>query len=277
MSPDAAVLPLQPNDVARLAAFLTESGDYTRLWIGDGVKHEIVKATGIMDGVVTIDRGEEGTEPITSPLGACLSFVWTDANLADFAQQGFGGIEPAVCEVLAGSDRITVSKTECSVTIDVPACGGATWRAGNEEFVQDDSGCIAATPLKTPVGDGEYVNATVTMRGGQITAVRSGTNIVYTGGGCCSGDGGSGEPGPQGPQGPQGQPGVAGPQGPQGVQGPVGPAGPIGKTGPAGAAGSAGAEVLSGMGPPAADLGKDGDFYIDRTLYVQYGPKSSQG
>lgn len=275
---DAAILPLYPNDIARLADILAAQGDYTRLWIGDGVTHEIVKVTGVMDGAVTIDRGEEGTRPTTAPMGACVSFVWTPENLADFVQQGMGAQQSAVCEVLAGSDRVTVTKTNCSVTVDVPACGGATWRAGNQEFSQDDNGCISATPLANPLPDGEYVNATVTMRNGQVTAIHSGTNIVYSGGGCCDGGGaGAGVPGPQGPQGPQGQPGVPGPSGPQGAQGPAGPAGAQGPAGPAGPTGPAGASVLNGMGPPAANLGKDGDFYVDRATWMLYGPRTAQG
>jgi hypothetical protein len=96
--------------------------------------------------------------------------------------------------------------------------------------------------------------------------------------------------GPAGPQGPQGQTGPAGatgPAGPQGVQGPQGPqgetgpagpqgpAGPIGPTGATGPTGPSGRTVLNGAGAPSAGTGADGDFYIDTTTALIYGPKAS--
>lgn len=191
--PEDAVLPLHPNDVARLAQRLPEANDYTRLWIGDGLAHEIVKVTGIIEGTLIIARGEEGTRAIASPAGACVSFVWTPANLADFIQQGMGGWQPAVCSVAAGSERVMVATENCAVTIDVPACAGdAAWRSGNQQFTQRADGCITTAPVSSPIADGEYVNATVTVRDGQIVAIKSGTNIVYSGGGCCCGHSESG-------------------------------------------------------------------------------------
>ena len=56
----------------------------------------------------------------------------------------------------------------------------------------------------------------------------------------CGGGGGSGETGPQGP---------------------AGPAGADGKT------------VLNGIGPPTTGMGSNGDFYLDTSDYVMYGPK----
>ena len=185
LGPDDTILPLAPDDVARLAAFLPSADDYTRLWLGDGVMHEVVKVTGLIDGAVAIARGEEGTQAIALPAGACVSFAWTPQNLADFIQQGLGGIQPAVCAVKAGSERVSVTTADCTVTVDRPACAGATWRSGNQQFTQGGDGCIAAQPVSTPLIDGEYVNATVSVRDGQIVAIQSGTNIVYSGGGCC--------------------------------------------------------------------------------------------
>ena len=57
---------------------------------------------------------------------------------------------------------------------------------------------------------------------------------------CDSGGGGTGETGPTGPTGPQG---------------------PSGNT------------ILNGVGPPAASTGSNGDFYLDTSSYVLYGPK----
>jgi hypothetical protein len=50
--------------------------------------------------------------------------------------------------------------------------------------------------------------------------------------------------------------------------------------GPAGAMGAPGADgnaVLNGSGAPASSLGAPGDFYIDTTAHVLYGPKTATG
>lgn len=179
-------MPLCTKDVAKLAEFLTVKDSYTRLWISDRIGYEIVYVKEITQGTVSIQRGEEGTRALTFAYGSCISFIWTSANLADFIQQGFGGRLPAVCDVKAGSDRLTVNKSGCDVTIDRPACPGITWRSGNQMLTQSAAGCISAAPIATALADGEYVNATVTIKDGHITAIKSGTNIVYSGGGCCT-------------------------------------------------------------------------------------------
>lgn len=62
---------------------------------------------------------------------------------------------------------------------------------------------------------------------------------------------------------------VAGPTGATGVTGPTGP------TGPTGATGASGNATLSGNGVPSNSLGNNGDFYVDTTNKVLYGPKDS--
>jgi hypothetical protein len=66
-------------------------------------------------------------------------------------------------------------------------------------------------------------------------------------------------------------------KGDTGPQGPVGATGAAGVAGAAGAAGLAGNTLLNGEGAPADDLGKNGDFYLDITAKVLYGPKSASG
>lgn len=71
-----------------------------------------------------------------------------------------------------------------------------------------------------------------------------------------------------------------GPRGPAGLPGPKGDTGPQGPQGDAGRAGSAGADgktVLNGVGAPAANLGSNGDFYIDTSANAIYGPKTDTG
>ena len=71
--------------------------------------------------------------------------------------------------------------------------------------------------------------------------------------------------------------GGSGSQGPQGPQGPQGAAGATGATGAAGAAGKAGSVIYSGSGAPASTVGVIGDYYIDDTHAILYGPKTSSG
>jgi len=54
-----------------------------------------------------------------------------------------------------------------------------------------------------------------------------------------------------------------------------GPAGPQGPQGPQGVAGTPGSQIYSGSGAPAASLGNNGDFYLDKQGYLLYGPKTN--
>jgi len=87
--------------------------------------------------------------------------------------------------------------------------------------------------------------------------------------------------GPQGATGPAGAQGASGATGASGPQGPVGPQGLLGPTGPQGVAGVpgqtiiAGQAVLNGTADPAVGVGADGDFYINTTTNVLWGPKAA--
>ncbi len=70
-------------------------------------------------------------------------------------------------------------------------------------------------------------------------------------------------PGRQGPAGAPGATGATGAPGPSGAQGAVGPAGSC-----------TAQTILNGSGPPSQSTGTDGDFYIDTSAQVIYGPKS---
>ncbi len=96
----------------------------------------------------------------------------------------------------------------------------------------------------------------------------------------------TGATGPAGPQGPAGNDGAIGPTGPQGPigltgpagpQGATGPQGPIGLMGPAGSNGTSGLDgktVLNGTSNPTSE-GADGDFYINTSTSMLFGPKSN--
>ena len=80
--------------------------------------------------------------------------------------------------------------------------------------------------------------------------------------------------GPTGPQGPTGSQGATGPQGPTGPQGSTGSQGPIGPIGPQGVNGNT---VLSGIGAPTSILGNVGDYYLNTSNHLLFGPKSASG
>ncbi|WP_159440724.1 collagen-like protein [Mucilaginibacter sp. OK098] len=59
------------------------------------------------------------------------------------------------------------------------------------------------------------------------------------------------------------------------LKGPAGTTGATGATGAAGATGTTGSTTLSGAGLPASSLGNNGDYYLDKTNYLLYGPKTA--
>ncbi len=90
-------------------------------------------------------------------------------------------------------------------------------------------------------------------------------------------NGANGAQGLQGIKGDKGDTGATGPQGPNGLIGPAGPAGgpqgPIGLTGPQGIAGTNGKTIFNGNINPSVSTGTDGDFYINTSTNILFGPK----
>lgn len=68
---------------------------------------------------------------------------------------------------------------------------------------------------------------------------------------------------------------ISGPTGVAGEAGAIGADGAAGAPGNDGAAGTAGRTILSGAGAPGGGTGADGDFYVDLTNKVFYGPKAA--
>lgn len=127
----------------------------------------------------------------------------------------------------------------------------------------------------------------------------------------CGKDGATGAQGPAGATGATGQTGATGPTGAAGANGSViysGTTTPSATTGANGdfyldlatgvlygpktasgwgtgfllkgangAAGTSGNTIISGTGVPAASLGKTGDYYLDGSTYLLYGPKTASG
>jgi hypothetical protein len=133
-------------------------------------------------------------------------------------------------------------------------------------------------------GDFYLDTSTGTLYGPKAGGAWPSTGVSLTG--QAGATGATGPQGPAGPAGPKGDAGGTGPQGPQGPQGPAGqkgdtgatgdpgPQGPEGAAGPPGQAGADGSSVLNGTGTPAAQLGANGDFYLDTSTDTLYGPKA---
>lgn len=62
-----------------------------------------------------------------------------------------------------------------------------------------------------------------------------------------------------------------------GPKGATGATGATGNQGTAGTDGAAGSKILSGTTDPTAAEGAAGDFYLNKTTYVLYGPKTAAG
>jgi len=62
--------------------------------------------------------------------------------------------------------------------------------------------------------------------------------------------------------------------GPAGTEGPAGQQGPAGPVGPAGEDGSM---MYASAGPPSADVGVNGDYYLNTITGEMYGPKDDSG
>src|SRR5258705_12187898 len=65
--------------------------------------------------------------------------------------------------------------------------------------------------------------------------------------------------------------------GPQGSTGPAGATAAVGPAGPAGTNGQNGSIIYSGTIVPAGTTGAVGDFYINLTTGLLYGPKTATG
>ncbi|MGV9012783.1 MAG: hypothetical protein ACOH13_09340, partial [Flavobacteriales bacterium] len=83
-----------------------------------------------------------------------------------------------------------------------------------------------------------------------------------------------GNMGATGPQGPIGLTGAAGPQGIAGAAGSAGATGPQGVPGVNGTNGTDGRTVLNGTINPSAGTGVNGDFYINTSAKLLFGPKT---
>lgn len=179
------VLPVSTQDMAYLRGKLGEDG-YTYLRVKTAVAHEIVKVVDIQNCAVMIERAQEGTSAIVAKYDSCVGFEWTENALSAFIQQGMGGTTSSVLSISSGNDCLTVQNDNGNVKITKEEQEEVSWRSGNKEFTQNKCGVISEKVVASgALADGEYKNATLIVKDGHIIAIKAGTNIVYTGGGCC--------------------------------------------------------------------------------------------
>lgn len=164
--------------VNRLEQAIANDGEYTFLSLSTkSGGYEIIKVVNV-DGEFTIERGQGTTVAINAPANSCLNFEMNSVVVAELIANG--GIDPAVCEIVAG-DGITLVKDGCVHTLSVawPTCEaqefmGATFKVEN--------GCLVVEEpdrCNCDVANGTYENATVTIRDGRICAIQTGANPQY--------------------------------------------------------------------------------------------------
>jgi hypothetical protein len=131
-----------------------------------------------------------------------------------------------------------------------------------------------------PTSGAMTVNITSVTGTGTFSAWSVSLNGAPGPAGATGPQGPAGPTGLQGPAGATGATGAAGATGPQGLQGPQGIQGIAGPTGPSGATGAAGADgktILNGTTNPVAGTGVLGDFYLNTSSKVLFGPKTAGG
>lgn len=206
---DATTLPIPAADAMRLCEVLGdecvpcgeegESMNFTRLVISYSGYWEIVKVVSCSGGVPVIQRGDECSTPMKFPIGSCVSFRWTVANMECAIIQVASGFPLSSCD--AGCGSIDLGE-------GVPGPQGPQGEQG-EKGDKGDPGQDGATGPQGPQG-------VAGPPGAQGPAGLNGQ------------DGADGQDGEPGPQGEAGATGATGPTGPQGPTGPTGPQGPRG-------------------------------------------------
>jgi len=149
-----------------------------------------------------------------------------------------------------------------------------TTRIGGESLVNAASSSLTRLSASTiyDLAAGDYVELQAWQDTGGALNTEVGAN--FTEFWITRLDGVVGPAGAAGPAGPPGADGAVGATGPAGADGAVGPVGPPGADGADGADGVSGTLILDGDGPPADGTGAPGDYYLDTTNHVLYGPKA---
>lgn len=169
--------------------------------------------------------------------------------------------------LIVGSDNASFQLGPSYLNLGGEGSGGsngATWRTGSGApsdslGVDDDLYLDTATENVHKRASGTY---------SIITNIKGST-------GATGPAGSNGTNGTNGADGATGATGAKGDKGDTGNTGLTGTTGSTGSTGSNGTNGTNGNTVLNGSGTPGAGTGQNGDFYIDTTNQLLYGPKAA--
>ena len=164
-------LPLSASDVSKLCQAL--GNDFSYLTLATPLGVEIIRVACV-NGAIAIARAQGGSTAVAAAKGSCLCFKINKLVLDNYMPQEY-------CEPTFTTD------TPDFITITPPEEGSCDWKISvSEAFIARMNECCPEDECSNcTVADGVYENAKVTVVNGRICAVSNGTNIVYTGGGCC--------------------------------------------------------------------------------------------
>ena len=209
------------------------------------------------------DTGATGTQGLMGDIGATGSqgVQGLQGAKGDAGPQGVQGVKGDLGATGAKGDTgATGAQGPQGLKGDLGTTGG--------QGVKGDTGAQGIQGLKGDTGAGG-AQGVAGPAGGQGVAGSQGLK------GDTGTQGSQGVKGDTGAQGIQGLKGDTGATGPQGLLGLQGVKGDTGNTGAAGQVMVAGSAALSGATDPAPSLGVDGNFYINTTTNVLWGPKAA--
>lgn len=168
------ILPVTNSDKERVCSKL-DVGDHTYLTLNTNSGVEIVKVT-CDQGELFVERGQGDTEAVTAPVNSCLCFKINSLILDEY-------VGKQACEFSIVTD------TPDYILITPPEEDSCEWKVSlTDEFIERLSICCPEDDCDCGdciVPNGIYENATITIKDGRLCGITNGTNIVYTGGGCC--------------------------------------------------------------------------------------------
>lgn len=168
-------LTVSQSDISKLCEKLGD-GNHSYLTMNTNQGSEILKITCNSSQIV-LERGLSGSTALTGSVGRCLCFQVNKAVIDDYITSGL----PEACEPTIVTDNEDV------ITITPPEEGSCEWVISlNEDFLDRLNDCCPEDDCNNcTISDGTYENATISVVNGKVCSVATGTNIVYTGGGCC--------------------------------------------------------------------------------------------
>lgn len=167
------VLPISAAQAADVSALIGTTGDHSYFTLVTPLGSEIMRVT-TSGGSLFVQRAQGGTTALTGSVGQCVCFRYNKLILDEYVAPA----PPCEPSVVSGDAAV--------IEVTPPASGACNWTV---DLTDAFKARIAA--LETAVGnmctlpDGVYENASITVTNGNVCSVSTGTNIVYTGGGCC--------------------------------------------------------------------------------------------